>query len=119
MSKKKGKCKMVEEKKQYKYKFTIIMSIFNVEQYLEEAVDSIIAQDIGFKDNVQLIMVNDGSEDNSEEICLKYQEKYPDNIVYVKKENGGLASAKNFGLKYREGKYINFFDPDDILRQNT
>lgn len=110
---------MVEEKKQYKYKFTIIMSIFNVEQYLEEAVDSIIAQDIGFKDNVQLIMVNDGSEDNSEEICLKYQEKYPDNIVYVKKENGGLASAKNFGLKYREGKYINFFDPDDILRQNT
>ncbi len=103
----------------YKYKFSIIMSIYNVEKYLKEAVDSIINQDIGFEEHVQLILVNDGSLDNSEKICLEYKEKYPENVVYAKKENGGLASAKNFGLKYREGKYINFFDPDDILTKNT
>ncbi len=100
---------------EYKYKFSIIMSIYNVEEYLREAVDSIINQNIGFEENVQLILVNDGSPDNSEEICLEYKEKYPNNVVYVKKENGGLSSAKNYGLKYREGQYVNFFDPDDIL----
>lgn len=110
---------VIDNKKTYDYKFTIIMSIYNVEDYLREAVDSIINQNIGFEENVQLILVNDGSPDNSEEICLEYQEKYPNNVLYVKKENGGLASAKNFGLKYRKGKYVNFFDPDDILSSNT
>lgn len=110
---------MEKKDEEYKFKFSIIMSIYNVEDYLREAVDSIINQDIGFEENVQLILVNDGSPDNSKEICLEYKEKYPNNVVYVEKENGGLASAKNFGLKYREGKYINFFDPDDILELNT
>lgn len=104
---------------EYKYKFSIIMSIYNVEKYLEEAIESIINQDIGFEENVQLILVNDGSPDNSEEICLKYKNKYPSNILYLKKENGGVSTAKNLGLKYREGKYINFCDPDDILESNT
>ena len=52
------------------YKFSIIMSIYNVEKYLKEAIESIINQDIGFEENVQLILVNDGSLDNSETICL-------------------------------------------------
>ena len=103
----------------YKFKFSIIMSIYNVEKYLKEAIDSIINQDIGFEENVQLILVNDGSPDNSEKICLKYKEKYPNNVVYVKKENGGVSTAKNLGLTYRKGKYINFFDPDDVLSSNT
>lgn len=106
-------------KKQYKYKFSIIMSVYNVEKYIEEAIGSIINQDIDFEKNVQLIFVNDGSLDNSAEICLKYREMYPKNIVYVKKENGGLASAKNVGLKYIESEYVNFFDADDILPLNT
>lgn len=104
---------------EYKYKFSIIMSIYNVEKFLAEAIDSIINQDIGFEENVQLILVNDGSQDNSEEICIGYQKKYPNNIVYQKKENGGISSAKNHGLKYRKGKYVNFFDSDDILEKNT
>jgi len=103
----------------YRYKFTIIMSIYKTDLWLREAVDSIINQDIGFEDNIQIIMVNDGSPDRSEEICLEYEEKYPDNILYLKKENGGLPSARNVGLKFREGKYINFFDPDDKLTKNT
>ena len=104
---------------EYKFKFSIIMSVYNVEKYIEEAVDSIINQDIGFEENVQLIFVNDGSPDNSKDICLKYKELYPNNIVYVEKENGGLASAKNVGLNYIEGEYVNFFDADDILPINV
>ena len=99
--------------------FSIIMPIYNTEEFLKEAIDSIINQDIGFKKNVQLILVNDGSTDNSERICKKYQEQYRDNIIYVKKENGGSASARNAGIKYCQGKYVNFFDSDDILVPNV
>ena len=96
-----------------KFKFSIVVPIYNVEKYLEETIESVINQTIGFKDNIQLILVNDGSTDNSEEICLKYKEKYPDNIVYVKQENGGVSSARNKGIEYIEGKYVNFLDGDD------
>lgn len=105
--------------KSYPFKFSVIMCIYNTEQWLEEAVDSIINQDIGFEESVQIIFVNDGSPDNSEEICLRYRDKYPDNIVYTKKENGGLASAKNAGLELVQGEYVSFFDPDDILSEDT
>lgn len=102
-------------------KFTIIMSVYNVEKYIEKAIDSIINQNIGFEKNVQLILVNDGSTDNSDVICKKYAEKYKNNIIYLEKPNGGLASAKNFALDnaHIEGEYINFFDPDDILPSNV
>lgn len=103
----------------YRFKFSIIMSIYNVEKYIEEAVESVINQDIGFEENVQIIFVNDGSPDNSGDICLKYKELYPNNIIYVEKENGGLSSAKNVGLNYIEGEYVNFFDSDDILPSNV
>jgi len=54
-------------------KFSIIVAIFNTEKYLEECFDSVINQTIGFEDNIELILINDGSSDNSEEICLRYQ----------------------------------------------
>lgn len=104
-----------------KYKFSIIMSIYNVEQWIEEAVESIVNQTIGFKENVQIIFINDGSLDNSEKICLKYRNLYPDNIKYIKnkEKNRSLAFSKNEGLKHAEGKYINFFDSKDILSPNS
>lgn len=110
---------MKQKKNKKEFKFSILMCLYNVEDYLREAVDSIISQDIGFEDNVQIILVNDGSPDNCETICQEYKEKYPDNIVYVKKKNGGLSDARNTGLKYVEGKYLNFFDADDILSEPT
>lgn len=103
----------------YKYKFSIVMPIYKVEKYLEEAIESVINQTIGFKESVQLILVNDGSPDNSEEICLKYYKKYPKNIEYIKKTNGGLSSARNEGLKKIKGKYVNFMDPDDKINSKT
>ena len=102
-----------------KYKFSIIIPIYNVEEYLAEAIESVIKQTIGFKENIQMILVNDGSPDNSEAICLKYQKEYPENIIYVKKENGGVSSARNKGLEYAEGKYINFLDSDDKWEINA
>ncbi|MCC8073200.1 MAG: glycosyltransferase family 2 protein, partial [Clostridiales bacterium] len=97
----------------YKYEFSVVIPIYNVENYLQETIESVINQDIGFKDNIQIILVNDGSPDNSEEICLKYRNMYPENIIYVKQENAGVSAARNTGMEYIEGEYVNFLDSDD------
>jgi len=99
--------------------FSIIIPIYNVEDYLEETINSILNQTLNFEKHVQIILVNDGSPDNSEEICLRYQKKYPTNIIYVKKENGGVSSARNEGIKYAAGEYINFLDSDDLLEKDA
>lgn len=102
---------------EYKYKISIIIPFYNSESYLDEVIESITNQTIGFE-NIQLILVNDGSTDNSEEICLRYKEIYS-NIIYLKQENSGVSSARNTGLKYVEGKYINFIDSDDKWSNNA
>ena len=102
----------------YKYKFSIVTAVYNVELYVAETIESIIAQDIGFE-NIQLILVDDGTPDNSGAICDEYAKKYPDNIVVVHKENGGVSSARNAGLELAEGKYVNFIDSDDYFDSNT
>lgn len=101
------------------YLFSIVMAIYKVEEYLEEAIQSVIKQTLSFEHHVQLILVNDGSPDNSESICMKYSELYPNNIVYIKKENGGVSTARNEGLIYVKGKYVNFLDSDDKLAENA
>ena len=68
------------------FKFSIIIAIYNTEEFLEEAIESIINQTIGFED-IELILVDDGSIDSSKDICLRYKEKYPDNIQYSYQEN--------------------------------
>ena len=99
-------------KDEHKFLFSVIMPIYNVEDYIEEAILSLVNQTIGF-DKIQLIMINDGSPDNSEAICLKYKEMYPDNIVYQKIPNGGVSNARNTAFQYVDAKYITFLDPDD------
>ncbi len=95
------------------FKFSVVVPIYNVEEYLEEALDSVINQTLNFKRHIQLILINDGSADGSEAICLRYQQKYPKNILYIAKENGGVSSARNTGIDYAIGKYLVFLDPDD------
>lgn len=99
-------------KNEYKFLFSVIMPIYNVEDYIEEAISSLVNQTIGF-DKIQIIMINDGSPDNSEAVCLKYKEQYPDNIVYKKIPNGGVSNARNTAFQYVDAKYITFLDPDD------
>lgn len=103
----------------YKYKFSIISAVYNVENYVRSTIDSIVKQSIGFEENVQLILVDDGSPDSSGEICEEYKELYPNNIIVIHKENGGVSSARNEGLKYAEGEFVNFVDSDDHLGINV
>lgn len=94
-------------------KISVIIPVYNVEKYLEECIESVIGQTIGFEENIEVILVNDGSTDNSEEICLKYQNKYPGNIRYIVQENSGVSAARNNGLNYAKGEFVNFLDSDD------
>ena len=104
---------------EYQFKFSVVIPVYNVYEYLRETLDSVIAQDIGFEQNIQIILVNDGSPDDSEEICLEYKERYPENIVYVRQENKGVSAARNNGMQYVRGKYVNFLDSDDKWTKNS
>ena len=96
-----------------KFLFSVVIPVYNVEKYLEEAILSIVNQTIGFKKNIQLILINDGSPDNSGDICKKYKTLYPENIVYVEKENGGVSAARNEAFQYIDAEYTTFLDADD------
>ena len=97
------------------YKVSIIVPIYNVEAYLRQCVDSLLEQDCN---NLEIILVDDGSVDLSGAICDEYAKDYSYVRVFHKK-NGGLGSARNYGLRYATGKYILFIDSDDYLKKNS
>ena len=109
----------MSKKENYKYKFSVIIPVYKVEEYIEETLQSVINQTIGFEENIQIVIVNDGSPDNSEKICKKYTKLYPKNIKYIYQENAGVSAARNNGIKYATGKYINFLDSDDKWDKNV
>lgn len=95
-------------------KISIIVPVYNVEEYITECIDSILSQT--YKD-WELILVNDGSTDNSGKICDEYALK-DNRINVIHKENGGLSSARNAGIDVAKGEYITFIDSDDVLLNN-
>ena len=95
-----------------KFLFSVIISIYNTGRYLDESIGSLLNQTLPF-DKIQIILVNDGSIDETEDICLKYQNKFPNNIKYIKINNNGVSIGRNIGMQYAEGKFINFMDSDD------
>lgn len=95
------------------FMITTIVAAYNMEKYLAEAIDSVLQQSIGFEEHVQLILVDDGSVDSTFAICKEYEERFPGNIIAITKDNGGVSSARNAGLRYATGKYVNFLDADD------
>ena len=99
--------------------FSFIIPVYNTERFVGEAIDSIINQSIDFEENIQLILVNDGSTDGSLDILYKYQSKFPNNITIINQENQGVAAARNNGIKYVKGKFVNFVDSDDYLSLNA
>ncbi len=100
----------------YRFKFSVVTAVYNVEPYLAEAIESILAQDIGFEESVEMVLVDDGSTDGSGAICDEYQQKFPNNIKVIHKKNGGAAiCARNTGISHCEGQYISFMDADDRL----
>ena len=92
-------------------KVSVIVPVYNVEKYLSKCLDSLVNQTI---DDFEIIIVNDGSPDNSQKIIDKYQKKYHNIKSYIK-ENGGLSDARNYGIKYATGEYIAFLDSDDYV----
>lgn len=91
---------------------SVIVPVYKVERYLEECVDSILAQTYT---NLEVILVDDGSPDNSGAICDRYAAEYPERVRVVHKPNGGLSSARNAGLDVARGEYIAFIDSDDKI----
>ena len=92
-------------------KITIIVPVYNVEHYLDKCLDSLINQT--YK-NLEIIVINDGSIDNSGIICQEYAQK-DNRIVYIEKENGGQSEARNMGLDRMTGSYVTFVDSDDWI----
>lgn len=97
-------------------KISVIIPVYNMEKYIEKCLDSIIKQTM--KD-IEVIVINDGSSDNSEQIILEYIKKHSEaSLLYLKKDNGGLSDARNYGVKYATGNYISFIDADDYIENN-
>jgi glycosyltransferase involved in cell wall biosynthesis len=94
-------------------KISVIVPLYNVEKYLRECLDSIVAQT--FRD-FEVIMINDGSTDGSEQIAQEYVEKNP-NFKLINQQNKGQSAARNLGLNHASGKYIYFLDSDDYIDQ--
>lgn len=95
------------------YQYTVVSAVYNVGRYLDDYFKSLVNQRLDFKKHIQLILVDDGSTDNSADIIKSWQKKYPHNITYLKKENGGQASARNLGLQFVKTEWVTFIDPDD------
>lgn len=95
--------------------FSIIIPVYNIQSYIGKCIDSILNQTYN---SYEVIVVDDGSIDNSYSISLKYSNDY-NNITVYSKKNGGVSSARNYGMKYATGKYILFLDGDDYLSINA
>ena len=93
-------------------KVSVIVPVYNVEKYVEKCLKSLVNQTM---QEIEIIVVDDGSKDGSKSIVDNYIKKYPDKIKYLYKENGGLSSARNFGIPYANGEYIAFLDSDDYV----
>ena len=93
-------------------KVSVIVPIYNVEKYLPKCLDSLVNQTL---EDIEIILVNDGSLDNSGKIANEYSKKHKDKIIYLEKENGGLSDARNYGIPYATGEYIAFLDSDDYI----
>lgn len=101
----------------WEYRASVIIPVYNRGHLVHIAFNSLKKQTIPFKD-LQIILVNDGSTDDSLEVCQKYAEKHP-NVLVLDKENGGLSSTRNYGIKHAKGKYIFYLDDDDELAPDT
>ena len=93
-------------------KISIIVPVYNIEAYVARCLDSLVQQDLK---EIEIIVVNDGSTDNSPEICKSYAKKYP-NIKYISQRNQGLSAARNTGISAAKGEYIGFVDGDDFVK---
>lgn len=96
-------------------KVSVIIPFYNDEKYLEESIKSIVNQTL---EDIELILIDDGSLDNSTKIAKRYEKKYS-NVIYIRQYNQGQGIARNKGIEIAKGKYIYFLDSDDYLDKNA
>ena len=96
-------------------KLSIIVPVYGVEKYIDKCLNSLVKQSLK---EIEIIVVNDGTKDDSQKIIDKYVKKYPDKIKSYIKENGGQGSARNYGLKKATGEYIGYVDSDDFVEKD-
>lgn len=96
-------------------KVSIVVPVYNMENYLEKCLDSLVNQTL---EDIEILVVNDGSTDNSIKILNKYKKKYPNKLIVFDQENKGISAARNIGIDNATGKYIGFVDSDDYVEHN-
>ncbi len=103
--------------KDFEYKVTMIVPIYNMEDFLRDCLDSLVNQTISLSE-MEILLIDDGSPDNSIDIMEEYAEKYPC-MKILRKENEGLSMTRNYGIKHARGKYIMYIDADDRITPET
>ena len=96
-------------------KVSVIVPVYKVEQYLPACLDSLVKQTL---EEIEILVINDGSPDNSQQIIDQYAARYPGKIRPFIKENGGLSDARNYGVQFAKGEYLGFVDSDDYVADN-
>ena len=96
---------------------TVIIPAYNVGEYLAQTLDSLVIPSIN--DKLEILIVDDGSVDDTRTIACKYCQKYPESMVYIYKQNGGHGSTINTGVKRATGKYLKILDGDDWVHKSA
>ena len=96
-------------------KISVIVPVYNVENYLEKCLNSLVNQTL---EEIEILVINDGSTDDSQKIIEVFQHKFPQKIKVFTKENGGLSDARNFGIDRASGNFLAFVDSDDYVSEN-
>ncbi len=91
-------------------KVSVIIPVYNTKDYLHQCLDSLVGQTL---EDIEILVVDDGSTDGSDQVIKEYEEKYPQKVKGFFKENGGQASARNLALQHAQGEYLGFVDSDD------
>lgn len=95
-------------------KISIIVPVYNVEKYLEKCLQSLVRQTL---EDIEILIINDGSKDNSQDIIDKFQKEFPQKIKAFAKPNGGLSDARNYGLDRADAEFVAFVDSDDYISE--
>lgn len=96
--------------------FSIVIPIYNVQDYLKECLESLLCQD---KLNIEVLLIDDGSTDCSSQIAQNYAHRYPHIFKYFRKENGGLSDARNYAIPFAKNEYLFFIDSDDAITKDS
>ncbi|MBU1002512.1 MAG: CDP-glycerol:glycerophosphate glycerophosphotransferase [Proteobacteria bacterium] len=99
------------------FAFSVVTAAYNCAPWIEKMLSSLEQQELDFATHIQLIVVDDGSLDETADIILRWVQRYPGNITLLRKENGGVATARNLGLAAASGRWVTFIDADDFVSE--